>query len=448
MQINKTVVKWCLALLVAIPCTAWGQDSSINSFSPYSMYGLGEIRTPGTLPTRSMGGVGVGMRNPAAINLLNPASYSMVRPKTFIFDFGVESQNFYNTQKIDGRRVSTSHNSVNFHDIAFQLPVAKGLGLGFSLTPYSSVGYRMRRDMEDDRVWGTIGRVQEQWDGDGDLTEVKLGVGWEVFKNFSIGLSAQYYWGDINRMHRIAILENIVGPAGLTGTTYTENYSISRFKGQAGVQWSPIADTRRILTIGATYDIGGNLNPRFSNTVQTGDILTNTAKGDTVRLTLRLPRQIAVGAFYATPKIVLGADYVYQNWGQDNSGLTERSSTGFDVAYANTNTFKVGVGYTPNRADVRNVFKRWTYRAGARYGNHYQTFGGRRVDQYAVTLGVGIPIKIMGASFIDVGVEFGQRGNFAAINAQTKMVKQTYFKFSVGITMFGEDYWFVRPKYD
>ena len=71
MQVKKAAVKLCLALAVIVPCMAWGQTSSINAFSPYSMYGLGELRTPGTLQTRSMGGVGVGMRNAAAVNLLN-----------------------------------------------------------------------------------------------------------------------------------------------------------------------------------------------------------------------------------------------------------------------------------------------------------------------------------------------------------------------------------------
>ena len=95
MQVKKAAVKLCLALAVIVPCMAWGQTSSINAFSPYSMYGLGELRTPGTLQTRSMGGVGVGMRNAAAVNLLNPAAYSAVRPKSFLADcqaFGVGLQ--------------------------------------------------------------------------------------------------------------------------------------------------------------------------------------------------------------------------------------------------------------------------------------------------------------------------------------------------------------------
>lgn len=446
---KKAVVKLGLMLAVIVPCAAWGQSSSINAFSPYSMYGLGELQVPGTLPTRSMGGVGVGMRSSAAVNLLNPAAFSAVLPQSFLFDFGLEGQNFYNSQKYNGQTLKTSYNTINFRDIAFQLPIAKHVGLGFSLTPYSSVGYRMKQEVEGDDIWGNIGRVQYQWDGDGDVTEVKLGLGWEIFRGFSIGVAAQYYWGDIQRTFRTAILENITGSAQITDAVGIDDYSVSQIKGQIGLQWSPINNPRkRILTIGATYDIGGNLNPRVTSTVKTGDIFNTIAKDDTEHLTLKLPRQVALGVYYNTPKIAVGADYVYQNWRGNNSRLVEKSAAGFNVAYHNTSTFKVGVEYTPNRGDVRSVLKRWSYRAGVRYGTFNQTYGGVVVNEYAVTLGIGIPLKILGSSAIDFGVEIGGRGSFKAINDQISLVKQTYFKFAVGITMFGSDYWFVRPKYD
>lgn len=63
------------------------------------------------------------------------------------------------------------------------MPVAKKLGLGFSLTPYSSVGYRTKYTQDfdpNDPVWGNVGRVQYVYQGEGDVTEVKVGLGWEI----------------------------------------------------------------------------------------------------------------------------------------------------------------------------------------------------------------------------------------------------------------------------
>ena len=75
-----------------------------------------------------------------------------------------------------------------------------------------------------------------------------------------------------------------------------------------------------------------------------------------------------------------------------------------------------GSNTPPNKADVRSALKRWSYRAGVRYGTYNQTFGGVDVNEYAVTLGVGIPLTvlggILGASSVDLGVEVGGRGSF------------------------------------
>ena len=202
MQVKNTLIKLVVAAAVMLPYAVSAQTSSINAFSPYTMYGIGEINTPGTTQMRSMGGVAVDMGTPGKINLLNPAAYSPIPQKSFLFSFGLEGQNYYNSQKVDNVSKNTAYNTFNFHDIAFQMPVAKKLGLGFSLTPYSSVGYRTKYTQDfdpNDPVWGNVGRVQYVYQGEGDVTEVKVGLGWEIFKNFSLGVAAQYYWGDIDR---------------------------------------------------------------------------------------------------------------------------------------------------------------------------------------------------------------------------------------------------------
>ena len=80
---------------------------------------------------------------------------------------------------------------------------------------------------------------------------------------------------------------------------------------------------------------------------------------------------------------------------------TVRIMNSFEVAYTDTHTVKLGVEFTPNRYDIRRFLKRWAYRAGFRYGTYHQTFGGQRLDQMAVTLGVGIPVKYRAFSSID-----------------------------------------------
>lgn len=458
MRVKNTWVKLLVGVAAFIPAAAAAQTSSINAFSPYTMYGIGEQNTPGTLPMRSMGGAGVALRSTGVVNLLNPAAYSSIPQKTFLFNFGLEGQNYYNSQQVSGESKSTAYNTFNFHDIAFQMPVAKKLGLGFSLTPYSSVGYRTKYYHEydpSDPVWGNVGRVQYDYQGEGDVTEVKLGLGWEVLKNFSIGLAAQYYWGEIDRTFTMTPTA-ITGEGTFTSSVGIDTYTISSVKGQVGVQWSPIMNRKRILTIGAAFDIGGDLNPEVTKRIYIGDIYNTSVKGDTTHLAMVLPRQLAVGVHYQTSKWAIAFDYVYQNWGDSNTGYEMTGVSGaehssYRVAYTNTNTFKAGVGYTPSRYDVRSFLKRWSYRAGFRYGYHNQTFNDNRLTQYAVTAGVGIPVKLWAISAIDVGVEYGRRGYNIA--ERVGLVRQQYFKIAVGFSLFAGaqengEYWFSRPKYD
>lgn len=457
MQVKKTLNSvLAAALLLLLPAIAAAQTSSINAFSPYTMYGIGELSTPGTLAMRSMGGAGVAMRNPGAVNMLNPAAFSAVPQKSVLFSFGLEGQNYYNSQRSGDATKKSAYNTFNLHDIALQLPLTKRLGLGFSLAPYSSVGYRMKYYREydpNDPVWGSVGPVQYDYSGEGDVTEVKAGIGWEPVKNFSIGIAAQYYWGKIDRTY-VATPTSIVGEGTYNPIVGTGSYEISRFKGQVGVQWNAIFTSKRALTLGATYDFGGNLRPRSEEKIYTSDLYGTTVKGDTTNLKLVLPRQLAVGACYQTVKWSLALDYVYQNWAGGNKGITRTAATAtgdrFDVAYRNTSTVKFGVEFTPGRYDARSFMKRWSYRAGVRYGTYNQTFGGRSLNEYAVTVGFGIPVHFFGSSSIDVGVEYGSRGFNVA--ERIGLVRQRYVKFAVGFALFAGsengEYWFVRPKYD
>ena len=461
-KIMNRVAKILFSMVAFMAVATWSvaaQTSATNAFSPYSMYGIGELNTQGTLPMRSMGGVGLAWRSTSMSNLLNPAGYSATLRKSFIFNFGAEGMHVMNSQnRYDATsgaalgHVKNSKTSINFHEIALQMPLAKGLGLGLSLTPYSSVGYNTTAIEQDENTWAEVGQVKYNYQGEGDITEVKLGIGWEIFKGFSLGVAGMYYWGDIDREYSSRVTHDIVGDGSYLAAMGKNNFSVSNFKFQVGAQYSVINNDKRSLTIGATYDIGGSLRPKVTKNVYLNDAFTTEVYREDNRGEIRLPMQIAGGVFYQDVKWSVGFDYVYQNWKGKNAKLTETIDNGFEVAYANTSTYKVGVEYTPNRFDVRRYYNRMSYRAGLRYGNYYQTFAGKQLNQYAVTVGVGFPLRFLGASSIDVGFEYGGRGTNATATAvsgaRIGLVRQHYFKFAIGLSMFGEDYWFVRPKYD
>ena len=178
MQVKKTFRSlFGAAVLSCLAAGAAAQTSSINAFSPYTMYGIGELSTPDAFD--AFDGRRGGRRAQSGVaNMLNPAAFSAAPRKTFLFSFGIEGQNYYNSQSVDNTSKKSAYNTFNFHDIAFQIPIAKKVGLGFSLAPYSSVGYRTQYYREyrpNDPVWGNIGPMQYTYQGEGDLSEVKLG---------------------------------------------------------------------------------------------------------------------------------------------------------------------------------------------------------------------------------------------------------------------------------
>ncbi len=98
---HKAIILVVATVVAMVPGALFAQDNgNSNSYSPYSMYGLGELQTQGTVKSRSMGGVGVASRSGAEINLLNPASYSAAIQKSSLFNYGMEGANYFNSYNV------------------------------------------------------------------------------------------------------------------------------------------------------------------------------------------------------------------------------------------------------------------------------------------------------------------------------------------------------------
>ena len=258
---NRNIFSVIMPLLVvvamAMPMASSAQTSSVNAYSPYSMYGLGEILTPGSVQMRSMGGVGLGLRNPGQVNTLNPAAASIAPQKSFLFDVNFDATHYRNNQmkySAEGSalgKARTAYNTVNIHNIAFAMPLVKNLGLNFSITPYSSVGYKVKSIDQQFDNWADIGEIEYIHAGEGDVSEVRLALGWAPIRRLSIGVAAKYYWGNIDRQYT-TLITPIVGTGDYYSTVGTDTYVVNNFKFQAGLQWNIIQNEKRMLTLGAT----------------------------------------------------------------------------------------------------------------------------------------------------------------------------------------------------
>lgn len=455
-----------LMVLVLMPFVVSAQSSSINAYSPYTMYGIGELLTPGSAQMRSMGGVGIALRNYGQINPMNPAAASIAPQKSFLFDVSFDGTHYRNRQQkfnAEGVRITPDamavYNGANIHSISLTFPLAKRMGLSFSISPYSSVGYNIKTTDENQDNWADIGRIQYGHNGEGDISEVKLSYGWAPWQKFSIGVAARYYWGGVTRNYQAAASDVITGSGVYASTKGTDRYVVNNVKFQLGMQWSPINTETKVFTLGATYDFGGELKPKRESYIYTDNVVNsitpNPVRDQIKGMELRVPHQLGVGIFFRNRTMAWGADYLYAAWGGDNATKQENSTLStIDVRYYDTHTVKLGFEITPRSNDVRNYLNRISYRVGTRIGNYYQTFAGQVINTYALTAGLGLPLKIWGVSTVNIGFEYGHMSAKNPVNVNGRMVglvKQNTFKFTLGFSLFSADtadYWFVKQKYD
>lgn len=109
--------------------------------SPYSFYGIGDVKFKGTVENRSMGGISV-FSDSIHLNLQNPAHLASLKQTTF--SIGGSSLN--TTLKTESAKEKARRVTLDY--LAIGIPTGK-LGFAFGLIPYSSVGYKISQTPSD-----------------------------------------------------------------------------------------------------------------------------------------------------------------------------------------------------------------------------------------------------------------------------------------------------------
>ena len=138
-----------------------------NTSSPYSFYGLGDVKFRGTEDARAMGGLSFA-GDSISLNLLNPASYSNLR----LTSFGIGSTSNFN--KISNSQTSEKAKRTTLDYIAVGIPAGK-LGAAFGLMPYSAVGYKIQATSTENSV-----ERSKKFTGIGNINRVFIGTGYYI----------------------------------------------------------------------------------------------------------------------------------------------------------------------------------------------------------------------------------------------------------------------------
>ena len=186
----KKILVAALILLTSLTFLAQRTNSS-----PYSYFGIGEEFTSTTVEQSSMGGIGVAFNHYKYLNFTNPAAYSDLRYTTYAFGL-------LNTDlTIESSTTKQNVNSTSLSYIALAFPIGGKAGFSIGLQPVSSVGYSLTNSLTDSN--GDISETS-LFSGNGGVNKIYGSFGIKVFKGLSLGLEADYIFGNVNN-RRIAV---------------------------------------------------------------------------------------------------------------------------------------------------------------------------------------------------------------------------------------------------
>lgn len=423
------------ALLLATGPRAKAQDVlADNAWSPYSLFGFGDLVREGSSYNLSMGGTGIGDRNVRYINTLNPAAVTAREQKSFMMDFGIENRN---TLYRSGDAKS-GNNVFNMHHIVASFPIYTHSAFKVGFRPYSTVGYKFQSSEQSDALVSEMGDVRYTQQGKGGIYQAFLGAGVTLWKRLSLGADLDYYFGKIDRYSQSSFPTSASYRYFNTGWAY----NVSCFGGRFGLQYEQPFGGGVSAIVGVTYDLptklrGGESRYAIAETASSADTIS-MRKGSLERY--YKPGELGAGLTVHSDTWSVSLDYKRADW----TGIDFGGYPGVDFTTGVAQSFRAGFELTPGRYDVRSGFghflRRMSWRGGVYHERSHLWLGGNQVTATGVTLGFGIPVFRYYNS-VNVGLDFGQRGSVVP-----GPVRERYFLVNVSFNL--HDIWFIKLMYN
>ena len=433
------------AVLLGIGMSAGAQ--TYGSYTPYSMFGVGDTGSQGTAFNKTMGGVGIATRNNKFINVMNPAAVTARDSLAFMADFSVYADNKVFTQ---GDMKSAS-NTLNIESLSMSFPIWRSSAFAIGVMPFSNTGFGYSTYYTDPSVIGRTGNIQYTADGQGGIYQAYLAAGVTFWKRLSLGAEYIYHFGSVDKEYQCIFSDSSYNSLD-NGNMMTLNASAGKF----GVQYAQPIGSKAVLTVGATYKTKANLR----GYVDTYSLSSGTAASDTLYYKVdtlgttahaHLASEKGIGiSFRYGSKWMIEFDYTRSDWSDSNlnyvsgfAGNTVPAVSGGKSFSAFIPTlsesYRVGFEYVPNINDIRYYMNTVAYRGGAYYRKEYYLVDGHPVVSAGITLGMTLPV-FRWSNGITLGMELGQRGT-----TDNNLIRERYVNFSVGFNLY--DIWFQKSQY-
>ncbi|MBR5862622.1 MAG: hypothetical protein IKZ08_04755 [Bacteroidales bacterium] len=426
-----------LSAFLIIGVTLSAQDGTYGAYTPYSIYGIGDLSKEGTAYNKSMGGTGIAARNRRVINYLNPAAVTARDSLSFMADFGLTESNKVFKQG----DIRSAHNTFNIYDFVMSFPIYRSSAFMVGLTPFSDMGYDFSSYETDPNIIGNTGNITYDSYGTGSVYQLFVGAGVTFWKQLSLGAEMIYYFGNLDKVTNMDYANSSYRSVN-SGSELT----VRGVTGKFGLQYEQKLGGDVSMVIGATYRMGTDMkgyskNYRYANQSSVTDTLKYSV--DTLAGSgMKFGDEIGIGiAVKGGERWSAEFNYVRSDW--SNSGFD--TAPGFSVIgesrFTSTvsQSFRAGFEFVPNRNDIRYYYKKCAYRAGVYYDQAYYKLDGHNVNSMGLTLGVTLPVFRL-YNGISLGVDLGQRAS-----TRNNMIRERYATFNIGFNI--HDIWFRKVQY-
>ena len=422
MKTTGLLILTIMMLLAGNSSFAQNENDEFDGGSPYTIFGIGDLRYNTSSRTYGMGVLGIGLTGDY-INNLNPAANSKLEFTKFSL-----SADYGYLKSTDGV-LTTKVNEGNINGLNIGIPISKDQGwvVNLGINPMSSIGYQ---------IIGTGVSEGENYtntfSGEGGLTRINIGMTYTLFKSLSIGAEYNYAFGNIISQRTI----DFENTALFDYFSRTEtDLSKSFVKGGMLFSLENLVNKKsknlRFLKFGFVYQMGIDLSANEESIIQSS---INTDSNIVQTGVVKIPAAYGFGISNRFgDRVNVAADAYFQQWSDYTYfGMTPSN-------FVNSSRYSAGLELLPSPDRDKSFFQKLTYRAGAFYDQAYYTVNSENINTLGFRLGFGIPISELNS--IDLNLSYSIRGKEG-----NGLIKDELFNVYLGVN-FGE-IWFLRPNDD
>lgn len=386
-----------------------------TTYSPYSMYGIGELETGEYGKNAGMAGVSIGLRNPGFLNSSNPASISAIDSLSFLYDFSASAKwsSFHS-----GNSTENTTNA-NFKKLAMGFMVVPRWAISLGIIPYSTVGYKIKTTQEIEGTGGSV--IGANFSGSGGINKFYISNAFRFTPKISFGINTSYLIGSINNTELI------------NGWSIEKNSNVKKLYFDFGMQYADFITNNISFVFGFIYGYGSSIimNNSLTVTDDAGNTMQDEITGTEKQY---LPMFYGIGVSVSLNNMfTVAADYQYQK-------LSKIKSNYSNVYFTDVHKLKLGIELQNNKNYYDNYFQRIHYQTGIVIENSYLTINSNNPLSYGLCFGLGLPLR--NTALINLSFEFGKTGS----NSGYGQIKEDYTKLNLSISF--KDIWFLKRKYE